>query len=196
MKTKQKITLYDIVVVALMAAIVFVVTMFLSIKVPTPTGQTMIKIANAFCLLAGILFGGWRGGLAAGIGSMFYDMTDPMFISGAWITLLRFFMMGAIAGGISHIGKADGKSPVLNFIASLVAAVASAVFYMGKGVAVAMLAGSALTPALLGELPKLAASSTNVVIAVVISTALAPALRKALDSAHVYDRLSHHAKAI
>ena len=39
---KSKITLYDIVAVGLMAAVVFVVTMFLSIRIPTPTGTTMI----------------------------------------------------------------------------------------------------------------------------------------------------------
>ena len=37
-----------IVMIGLMAAVVFVVTMFLSIRIPTPTGTTMIKLANAF----------------------------------------------------------------------------------------------------------------------------------------------------
>ena len=65
-KSKKKITLYDIVAVGLMAAVVFVVTMFLSIRIPTPTGTTMIKLANAFVLLCGLLLGPVRGGLAAG----------------------------------------------------------------------------------------------------------------------------------
>ena len=65
---KSKITLYDIVAVGLMAAVVFVVTMFLSIRIPTPTGTTMIKLANAFVLLCGLLLGPaarWRPRLSA-----------------------------------------------------------------------------------------------------------------------------------
>ena len=53
MESKKKaFTLYDIVMIGLMAAVVFVVTMFLSIRIPTPTGTTMIKLANAFCCSA------------------------------------------------------------------------------------------------------------------------------------------------
>lgn len=189
MKTKKKLGLYDFIVVGLMAAIVFVVTAFLSIKIPTPAGQTMIKLANAFCILAGILFGGWRGGLAAGLGSMFYDLTDPAYVTEAWITFLRFFLMGASAGFISHLGSADGRKPVLNALASLTAGVVSTTFYIFKGTVVLMLGGSALVPALIGQVPKLAASITNIIIAIIVATALAPALRKALDSAHIYDRL-------
>ena len=63
MESKKKaFSLYDIVMIGLMAAVVFVVTMFLSIRIPTPTGTTMIKLANAFVLLCGLLLGPVRGG--------------------------------------------------------------------------------------------------------------------------------------
>ena len=53
MESKKKVfSLYDIVMIGLMAAVVFVVTMFLSIRIPTPTGTTMIKLANAFVCCA------------------------------------------------------------------------------------------------------------------------------------------------
>ena len=65
MESKKKaFSLYDIVMIGLMAAVVFVVTMFLSIRIPTPTGTTMIKLANAFVLLCGLLLGPVRGGLS------------------------------------------------------------------------------------------------------------------------------------
>lgn len=50
------------VAIGLMAAVVFVVTMYLSIRIPTPTGTTMIKLANAFILLCGLLIGPVCGG--------------------------------------------------------------------------------------------------------------------------------------
>ncbi len=189
METKKKISLYDIVVTALMAAIVFVVTSFLSVKIPTPAGQTMIKLANAFMLLAGMLFGGWRGGLAAGLGSMFYDFTDPNYVAEAWLTFVRFFLMGAICGGISWAGGAQGRNRARNLLAGVVASVFSTAFYIVKGIAVLMLGGSAFAPALLAQSVKLVSSGINIVIAVVVSMALVPALRRALDAAHVYDKL-------
>lgn len=190
MQTRQKITLYDIVVVALMAAIVFSVTMFLSIRVPTPTGTTMIKLANAFCLLAGILLGGWRGGLAAGLGSMFFDLMTPEYIPEAWLTFLRFFLMGFLSGAIARAGGADGRRHGRNLAACIVAATASTVFYFGQNIVIYMLAGSAFAPALAAQLPKLAASAVNLVIAVVVAMVLAPVLRRALDSTRFYERLN------
>ncbi|MEG2429773.1 MAG: ECF transporter S component, partial [Oscillospiraceae bacterium] len=55
---KPKFSVYDIAIVGVMAAIIFALTYFVKIPIPTPAGQTMLKVANAFCLLAGILFGG------------------------------------------------------------------------------------------------------------------------------------------
>ncbi|MCB6366095.1 ECF transporter S component [Intestinibacillus massiliensis] len=188
MKNARKITLYDIIIVALMAAIVFAVTMFLSIRIPTPTGTTMIKLANAFCLLAGILFGGWRGGLAAGLGSMFFDFMTPEYIPEAWLTFIRFFLMAFVCGQVAHAGGALGKRHTRNLAAAIIASVVSTAFYIGKNVAVLLLAGSALTPALIAQAPKVATSAVNIVVAVVVAMALAPVLRRALDSIHFYDR--------
>ena len=95
--------------IGLMAAVVFVVTMFLSIRIPTPTGTTMIKLANAFVLLCGLLLGPVRGGLAAGIGSMIFDLMTPEYAPEAWITFLRFFLMAWLCGVIAYAGAAARK---------------------------------------------------------------------------------------
>ena len=87
----SRFTLYRIVIIGLMAAMVFVCTMFLGIRIPTPTGTTQLKTANAICLLTGLLFGGWTGGLAAGIGSALFDLTYPEWAAGAWLTFIFFF---------------------------------------------------------------------------------------------------------
>lgn len=97
-QNSKKFSVYDLVIVGVMAAIIFVLTYFIKIKIPTPAGETMLKVANAFCLLAGILFGGLRGGLAAGIGSMFYDLLDPTYITSAPTTFLKFFLMALFCG--------------------------------------------------------------------------------------------------
>ena len=85
---KTRSLTYDIVIVGVMAAGVFVITSVVKIgPIPTPAGPTQIKLGNAFCLLAGMLFGGIRGGLAAGIGSALFDLTNPAFVSSAPFTL-------------------------------------------------------------------------------------------------------------
>ena len=97
----SRFTLYRIVIIGLMAAMVFVCTMFLGIRIPTPTGTTQLKTANAICLLTGLLFGGWTGGLAAGIGSALFDLTYPEWAAGAWLTFIFFFAMGILARALS-----------------------------------------------------------------------------------------------
>lgn len=186
---KNKITLYDIVAVGLMAAVVFVVTMFLSIRIPTPTGTTMIKLANAFVLLCGLLLGPVRGGLAAGLGSMLFDLMTPEYAPEAWITFIRFFLMAWLCGMIAYAGAAMAKKFPRNLIACIAAAVFSSVFYMVKGIAALMIGGSALAPAFIANLPKLMASLPNTVIAVVAALALLPALQKAMRSTSFARRL-------
>lgn len=179
MEKNKKISLYDIVAVGLMAAVVFVVTMFLSIRIPTPTGTVMIKLANAFILLAGLLLGGWRGGLAAGLGSMFFDLMTPEYVPEAWITFIRFFLMADLCGAIAHWGGAHAKKWAQNLLACIVAAVFSSVFYAAKNILVLMFGGSAFVPAFTANIPKILTSVPNTLIAVVVAMALLPALQTA-----------------
>ena len=111
MKKRDKIT-YNVVVIGLMAAVCFATTFFFNIKIPTPAGATMLKIGNIFCLMAGMLFGGWRGGLAAGIGSFIFDLTDPMFVATSPFTL-RFVSTdnSAVVSVIPADGPSLGTAP-------------------------------------------------------------------------------------
>ena len=188
--SSKKITTYDLVVVGVMAAICFVVTYFFKIgPIPTPTGPTQIKLGNAFCLLAGLLFGGVRGGLAAGIGSMFFDLTNPAYISSAPFTLVFFFAMGFICGVISHAGGAKGENLVRNIIASASGAIAYLILNVGKSVVVMMLAGSSCPAAVVGNVTKLVTSGINAVVAVVVAVPLAAACRKGLVRAGLQEKL-------
>lgn len=177
----KKISLYDMVAIGLMAAVVFVVTMFLSIRVPTPTGTVMIKLANAFILLSGLLLGSWRGGLAAGFGSMIFDLMTPEYVPEAWLTFVRFFLMAYICGAIAHAGGANAKKWGRNLLACVVSAVFSSIFYAAKNILVVMFGGSALIPAIIANTLKLAASVPNMLIAVTVAMALLPAMQRAFS---------------
>lgn len=176
----KKITTQDIVLVGLMAAIVFVSTMFFKFTIPTPAGPTMIKTGGIFCLLAGLLFGGLRGGLAAGIGSALFDLLDPLFIQDAPMTLLRFFLMGLICGLIAHHGKHSGESNRRNLVAAITAASFSLVFYYVKTIVELMLAGSIFTAAVGTASTKIIVSLLNSIVSVTVAVIIAPLCRKAL----------------
>ena len=91
---KKKFTVRDLAMVGVMAAIVFIGNQIQLPKIPTPLGPTRIHIGNVMCILAGLLFGGVQGGLAAGIGGALYDLMDPFYAKEFWITFILKFVMG------------------------------------------------------------------------------------------------------
>ena len=185
----SRFTIYDMSVVGVMAAVVFVVTYFIKIPVPTPAGQVMIKLANAFCLLAGVLFGGLRGGLAAGIGSMFYDLLDPVYITDAPLTLVRFFLMAFICGLICQGGAARTPSLSRMILGTAAGSLFSLVFYFVQSVVKQLLLGQPFDTACLQCIPKMTVSGINAAVAVVVSCLLAPLCRKGLERARLYQKL-------
>lgn len=172
-------------IVGVLAAICFVVTYFFNIKIPTPAGTTMIKLGNVFCLLAGLLFGGLRGGLAAGIGSMMYDLFDPQFVAYAPYTLVFYFAMGFVCGIIANMNGANGQKLSLNIIGGIAGSLVYFVLLYSKNLVSLMIAGSKFYPALIALGPKMLSSLINTVIAVTISCMIAPMLSKALRKAGV-----------
>lgn len=188
----SRFTLYRIVIIGLMAAMAFVCTMFLGIRIPTPTGTTQLKTANAICLLTGLLFGGWTGGLAAGIGSALFDLTYPEWAAGAWLTFIFFFAMGAICGGIAHAGGAAGKNKARNWVAAICGAVGYWLLYIGKSIVVLCLGGSVFSAAFIATVPKMLTGGINAVFAIVVSNLLAALLRPKLESAGIYEALKKH----
>lgn len=105
---KDRHPAYHLALVGVMAALVYVVTMF-----RFPLLGSKVHFANAMCLLAGLLLGGGYGGAAAGLGSALYDLLaggyDPL---QALITFVSKFAMAWVcavwrltAGGQRRAGK-------------------------------------------------------------------------------------------
>ena len=168
-----------LVLAALLAALTAVATMI--IRIPTPT-QGYIHLGDGMVLICGILLGPGLGALAAGIGSMIFDLMTPEYAPEAWITFLRFFLMAWLCGVIAYAGAAAAKKFARNLVACLAGAVFSSLLYMIKGIIELMIGGSALVPAFVANIPKLMTSPPNIVIAVVGAMALLPALQKAMHS--------------
>ena len=81
----------------LMAALVFA-SNYARITLPIALGgQTSFTLANIVCCLCGLLLGP-VGGLASGLGSALYDLTNPLYAAECWITFLTKGTMGLVAG--------------------------------------------------------------------------------------------------
>lgn len=191
MKKNRSFSTYDIVAVGMSAAVIFAATFFLKIgPIPLPVGDpTMLKMANAFCLMAGLLFGGLRGGLAAGIGSAMFDLTNPVYVRSAPFTLFNFFMMGFVCGCIAHAGGAGGENKARNLTGAVLGALTYSTLYITKSVAGLVLAGSSFQAALVSCIPKMCASGANAIFAVVVSILIAPYCRKALVRSGLQSKL-------
>ena len=176
----QKFTVYDMVVIGLMAAVVYAATS-IRVEIPTPMGKTMMHFATVACLISGLLFGPVRGGLSAGIGSFFFDILGG-WASSAPFTLVFKFVIGFLAGIIT--GGKDCKMP-RTLIASAAGAYAYTVLYLTKDFIRDLLLGGAMETAIADVSVKAVTSLTNGTLAIVIATLLAPALRKALEQAKV-----------
>lgn len=93
--------------IAMMAAMVYVVTLF-----RFPLLGSKVHFANAVCLLSGILLGPLQGGLAAGIGSALYDSVAGYDLINVLITFVSKFAMAWVCGRLvwhseSHSHRID-----------------------------------------------------------------------------------------
>ena len=173
-------------VLGMMTALVFAGNFF-RIIIPLSTGQTAFTLANIMCCLSGLLLGP-IGGLAAGLGSALYDLTNPLYASECWLTFLTKGAMGLGAGlamlparrrnemgyGRCLLGAGLGCAVyyVLYFTKSL--------YYDG------MLVGGLTFEAAALLLPlKVPASVVNALLAMAAAPPLCLAIRRALDRARL-----------
>lgn len=195
---------YRMVFIAMMAAIVYVLTLF-----RFPLLGSKVHFANAACLLSGLLFGPLSGGLAAGIGSGLYDLLNGYGIDEALITLVSKFLMAAICAWVAGAHRADSplaeageaagfrglyaalwkRSPRI-VIGSALGALGYVALYMLKHfVYQFLLYGNTLEGTWVVMASKLPASLINAVFALLVAPLLYAALLPALKKAGIFGRV-------
>ena len=102
MEKNKYFTVNRVVLIGVLSAMVFVLTKFISIPIPSPLGKTALSVGNAMCLLSSLLFGPIVGGLSAGIGNALVDLSDPAWAPEFWITFINKFMMALVTGLLMH----------------------------------------------------------------------------------------------
>lgn len=178
---KRTFTVQKIALVGLMAALVFA-TSGLRITIPLPVDKAAVHLGNVMCVLSGLMLGP-IGGLASGIGSFFYDLTNPLYAPEAVITFINKFFIGFVAGFIAHGFGRKGRSHGWNVVGAVAGSVTYVALYMVKSWITGkyvfdLTAGSAMMTVLL---PKFITSLTNGIIACVVAVPLCAALHRAMD---------------
>lgn len=173
MTSEKNYTTKKIAIVALMIGLVYVgslISFYIPVGIGTPT---RLHLGNGFCLLAGLILGPIWGGFAAGVGSVFLDLTNPAYIAGAPITFIFKFLMGAVCGAIAMDKSGHGLNKRKNLIGGILGQLTYIVLYIGKTfLSLNLLFGVPKEGAWATLATKLGSSVVNAVFAVLISMAL------------------------
>lgn len=182
----KKMTIRQITMTGIMAAAVYAASAFLQIPIPTAIGSTRLHMGNVMCLLSGMLLGAAPGGLAAGIGSMLFDLTNPAYIASAPFTFVFKFVMAWLCGTMSmghfqtsSMKKLPEKSRLL--AGAAVGAFGYVLLYIGKNfIENRYVLGMPPEAVLLMTAQKGAVSCVNAVVSVIVAVPLGLALRPVL----------------
>ena len=182
MEKKSRFSTYKIVFVGIMAAVVYVVTIF-----RFPLFGSKVHFANAMCLLSGLLFGPLYGGLAAGLGSGLYDaLAGGYDVIQALITFVSKFAMAWICAKIAFGRDSHGRV----IAGSTVGAFSYVALYMLKTFVYQRFVygypHSAVWATMLAKLP---ASLINAVFALIVTPILYAALKPALGKGGILEKL-------
>ena len=173
---QEKGNVNKLTMLGMMTALVFV-SNYLRITMPIAIGgRTSFTLANIMCCLSGLLLGP-VGGVASGVGSALYDLTNPAYAPECWITLITKGIMGLAAG----LAMADREEPKYG------RCVAYYILYFFKSFAYdGLLMGGLTAATAAAALPlKIPASIFNGAVAIILAPPLCIALRHALKRAHL-----------
>lgn len=184
----MKFTIRRMAMIGIMAALTFAASL-ISFNIPTTLGNTRLHLGNVLCLMSGLLLGPLDGGLAAGIGSMFFDLSNPLYISSAPFTLVFKFMMAFVCGIITHRGKDENgiiKAPSIgiSFVGAACGAFTYVVLYLGRNfLDNTLFLKTEVQTALIDVGQKGLVSGFNAVLAVIAAVPLLIAVRNGLKAA-------------
>ena len=182
----QKSKTRSLTIIGLLSALVFA-SSWIQIPIVFGGADSRIHLGNAFCALAGILFGPVIGGLSSGIGSMLFDFTNPLYISESPITFIMKFTLGFLVGYISHRKSYLGKNKSQNIIATTVGAFIYVVLYLIKTIIFKLINGEVWGAIIISLGVKGTSSTINAIAAIIVSVTLAAAIRPALDKSGIYE---------
>jgi len=178
---KEKLGIKKIALIGVMAAVVFVASQ-IQIQIPAGLGVTRVHIGNGFCLLCGLLLGPLFGGLASGLGSAFFDILNPIYLTSAPFTFAFKFLMAYVCGKIAWGKNSNAENFNRNLIGSILGAITYVVLYLSKSyIKDIFVKGLPQEGAIAAIFTRGWASLINAVVGVIIAVILAKVLKPILN---------------
>ncbi|MBO7739395.1 MAG: ECF transporter S component [Oscillospiraceae bacterium] len=183
---KQKWSVVKLAFIAVLAAVVCVVSEF-----RFPFLGSKIHLANAMCLLSGLLMGPSAGALAAGLGSALYDALFGGYgLLDCAVTFVTKAAMAWVCATIAFSGGSEAKQRIRNIAACVIGALSYVCLYMLKTFLFQkFLYGYPAETVWATMLSKLPASATNALAAMIVAPILYTALSSALERAGLLRKL-------
>ena len=124
----------DLIMTAMLVALVFIATVFLNIKLPISANGGLVHLGTAMLFIASILYGPKKGALAGAIGMGLFDLVGG-WVLWAPITIVARGLQGYIVGKIAWSNGRKGSSLGFNLIATIVSTpVMIACYYIWEGI--------------------------------------------------------------
>lgn len=141
----------------------------------------MIHLGNAFCILSAFLLGPVLGGVAAGLGSLFFGLLNPIFIASSPFTLIFKFTMAFVCGQLASRKKGATHSATRNTLAATAGLATYITLHLGKHFITNMLLDMTFEANLILTAKGLGVSTINAIIAVCIAVPLFSVIRQVMD---------------
>ncbi|RTQ89702.1 ECF transporter S component [Lysinibacillus telephonicus] len=125
---------FDLILSAMLIALVFVATVFLNIKLPITANGGLVHLGTAMLFISSILFGPKKGAIAGAIGMGLFDLVSGWTLW-APFTIIARGLQGYVVGKIAWSNGRNGRSISFNIIAAIASApFMLAVYYVCEGV--------------------------------------------------------------
>ncbi|MDF2858535.1 MAG: transporter component [Neobacillus sp.] len=168
-QSRSRTQTFDLILTAMLIALVFVATFFLNIRLPIAANGGLVHLGTAMLFIASILFGPKKGAMAGAIGMGLFDLVSGWTLWAPFTFVVRG-LQGYIVGKIAWSNGRNGTSVVFNLLGIILSVpVMLAGYYVCEGV----LYGSWIAP--LASIP---GNLTQIVVGICIAIPVGVVLKK------------------
>lgn len=176
-QTKHKIRTIDMVQIALMAAIVYVVTAMINVPVGIGGNKAVLHLGDSIVFLAAVLLGKKKAAIAAAIGMSLFDLLSPYAIWAPYTFVIKG-IMGYIAAVIAYRSSYKGENILNNIFSFAIAGIWMIGGYYLAGIIIELYGNVPLNQAAIAELTYIPANIAQVIVGIIIAVPISEMLRR------------------
>ncbi|GFP74455.1 ECF transporter S component [Clostridium fungisolvens] len=145
--SKSKFKTKDLVITALLTALVFVATAFINVRLPFLSNGGLVHLGTVMLFITATVFGKEKGAIAGAVGMAIFDLSSGWALWAPFTFVVRG-VMGYMVGSIAWSKNKSGDSFMLNSVAMILSGIWMIFgYYVTEGI----LYGNWITP--VGSIP-------------------------------------------